>query len=265
MAEPRWRALRERRADLGGAIDLQRVLITRGLDLGSALDRQRLPVAERPAGALAARLAGGEPVRLDESVEVDAALPRALPARLLRRPRGGWGGRPGAPPARGPGARRDRRRVAAGGVARAAAGGDPDAGPARRRLARPDVGGGGDGGRAPRLPAAAAGRSRRRRRTRNWRRRSRAGSADTAPPAGRGRHWRSSGSAAGDGDRHGDRARGGDGDGERRLRCSFCGAGWRFAERACIYCAARRRDARHRGGRRRVATGRALPVVRRAT
>ena len=74
VAEPRWRALRERRVDLGGAIDMQRVLVTRGLDLGAALDRQPLPVAPRPAGALAARLAGGDPVGLDEGVEVDAAL-----------------------------------------------------------------------------------------------------------------------------------------------------------------------------------------------
>ena len=74
VAEPRWEALRARRAELGGAIDLQRVLVTRGLDLGAALDRQPLPAAPRPAGVLAARLAAGEPVRLDESVAVDAAL-----------------------------------------------------------------------------------------------------------------------------------------------------------------------------------------------
>ena len=73
LAEPRWRALRERRADLAGAIDLQRVLVTRGLDLGAALDRQPAPSA-RPHGVLAARLASGEPVRLDESAAVDAAL-----------------------------------------------------------------------------------------------------------------------------------------------------------------------------------------------
>ena len=56
LAEPRWRALRERRADLAGAIDLQRVLVTRGLDLGAALDRQPAPSA-LPHGVLAARLA----------------------------------------------------------------------------------------------------------------------------------------------------------------------------------------------------------------
>ena len=255
MAEPRWRALRERRADLGGAIDLQRVLITRGLDLGSALDRQRLPVAERPAGALAARLAGGEPVRLDESVEVDAAL---LGPYLLGFCDDLAAGGAGAP-ARHLCEILERGEIDVGSLLAASLGRrqaairtraqhvgvSPDltwvvaemaVGPLACRLRRRTFAA---AAADPELAAPLAG----------WERGycPACGSWPALAELGLG-----GGDRVGDGDgagerhgvrggagaRDGDGDRGGDGDGERRLRCSFCGAGWRFAERACIYCAA---------------------------
>ena len=223
MAEPRWRALGERRADLAGAIDLQRVLITRGLDLGAALDRQPLPASERPAGALAARLAGGEPVQLDEAVEVDAAL---LGPYLLGFCDDLAAGGAGAP-ARHLREVLERGEIDVGSLLAASLGRRQAA--IRTRAQHVGV--------SPDLtwvvaemavgPLAC--------RLRRWT--FAAAEADpelAAPLAGWGRGYcpacGSWPALAELGD--------GDGDGERRLRCSFCGAGWRFAERACIYCAA---------------------------
>ena len=260
LAEPRWRVLREQRADLAGAIDLQRVLVTRGLDLGAALDRQPLPGEPRPAGTLAARLAEGEPVGLDEGIEVDAALvgPYLLgfcddlaaggagaPARHLREvlERGeidvgsllaaSLGRRQAAIRTRaqhvgvspdltwvvaemavGPLASRLRRRTFA------AAEGHAELGGALARWGR---------GYCP-----ACG---------SWPALAELGDGDEA--AGGDRAADGDGAAHRDGAAHGEgvaladgAALGGAGGG-RRLRCSFCGAGWPRAEGACIYCSAR--------------------------
>ena len=277
LAEPRWRALRERRADLAGAIDLQRVLLTRGVDLGAALDRRPLPDDSRAAGALAARLAAGEPLRLDEGVEVDAALvgPYLLgfcddltaggagaPARHLREvlERGeidvgsllaaSLGRRQAAIRTRaqhvgvspdltwvaaemavGPLACRLRRRTfaaarghseLAGALAGWGRGYCPACGswPALAELGKGDRPANGD---------RPAGDDR---------------SARGDRSAGGDRSARGNRSAGGDRTSGGDRPAGGDrtarggADGGRRLRCSFCGAGWPCAEGACIYCGA---------------------------
>ena len=265
LAEPRWRALRERRADLAGAVDLQQVLVTRGLDLAAALDRQPLPGAPRPAAALAARLAAGEPVGLDEGVEVDPALlgPCLLgfcddlatggagaPARHLREvlERGeidvgsllaaSLGRRQAAIRTRaqhvgvspdltwvtaemavGPLACRLRRRTLgaaerhpelAGALAGWGRGYCPACGswPALAELASEDQAAGGD--QAASEDQAASG--------------DQAASEDQA--------------ARGDRAASGEQAARAGTDGARRLRCSFCGAGWPCAEGACIYCGA---------------------------
>ncbi len=268
LAEHRWRVLREQRADLAGAIDLQRVLVTRGLDLGAALDRQPLPGEPRPAGALAARLAEGEPVGLDEGIEVDPALvgPYLLgfcddlaaggagaPARHLREvlERGeidvgsllaaSLGRRQAAIRTRaqhvgvspdltwvvaemavGPLACRLRRRTfaaaeghaeLAGALARWGRGYCPACGswPALAELGNGDEARAGDGDGAAHRDGAAHG--------------------DGAAHR--------DGAAHGEGVALADGAAPGGASGGRRLRCSFCGAGWPRAEGACIYCSAR--------------------------
>ncbi len=257
-AEPRWRALRERRAELGGAVDIQRVLVTRGLDLGAALDRQPLPVAPRPAGALAARLAGGEPVGLDEGVEVDAALlgPYLLgfcddlaaggagaPARHLREVLERGEIDVGSLLAASLGRRQAAIRTRAVHV-----GVSPDltwvvaemaVGPLACRLrqhvlAEADP----DPERAAavadsELAAAVAG----------WGRGycPACGSWPALAELGAGSPREGGASDRGAGDRGVDGAGDGDADradGGRRLRCSFCGAGWPCAPGACIYCGA---------------------------
>ena len=235
MAEPRWRAVRERRADLGGAVDLQRVLVTRGLDLGSALDRQPLPAPPRPAGELAARLAGGEPVGLDEGVEVDAALlgPYLLgfcddlaaggagaPARHLREVLERGEIDLGSLLAASLG-----RRQAAIRTRSVHVGVSPDltwvvaemaVGPLACRLERHAFAAA-DGDAA--LAAALAG----------WQR-------GYCPACG---SWPALAELAeADAGGGADAGAGGDTDAGRRLRCSFCGAGWRVAAGACIYCGA---------------------------
>ena len=240
-AEPRWRALRERRADLGGAVDMQRVLVTRGVDLGAALDRQPLPVAPRPAGALAARLAGGEPVGLDEGVEVDAALlgPYLLgfcddlaaggagaPARHLREVLERGEIDVGSLLAASLGRRQAAIRTRAVHV-----GVSPDltwvvaemaVGPLacrvrRHVLAAADA--------DPELAAAVRG----------WGRGycPACGSWPALAEVGDGNPG---GGAAADAGANAEA--GGGADAGRRLRCSFCGAGWPCAPGACIYCGA---------------------------
>ena len=229
LAEPRWRALRERRADLAGAVDLQQVLVTRGLDLAAALDRQPLPGAPRPAAALAARLAAGEPVGLDEGVEVDPALfgPCLLgfcddlatggagaPARHLREVLERGEIDVGSLLAASLGRRQAAIRTRAQHV-----GVSPDltwvtaemaVGPLAFRLRRRTLGA---AERHPELAGALAG----------WDR-------GYCPACG---SWPALAELASE-----DQAAGGGTDGARRLRCSFCGAGWPCAEGACIYCGA---------------------------
>ena len=233
LAEPRWRALGERRADLGGAIDLQRVLVTRGLDLGAALDRQPLPGEPRPAGALAGRLADGEPVGLDEAVEVDAALvgPYLLgfcddlaaggagaPARHLREVLERGEIDVGSLLAASLGRRQAAIRTRAQHV-----GVSPDltwvtaemaVGPLACRLRRRTLAAAHG---QPELAGALAG----------WER-------GYCPACG---SWPALAEFR-DGDAAGDGHAAGDEDGGRRLRCSFCGAGWPCREGACIYCGA---------------------------
>ena len=232
VAEPRWRALRARRADLGGAVDLQRVLVTRGLDLGAALDRQPLPVAPRPAGALAARLAAGEPVGLDAGVEVDAALlgPYLLgfcddlaaggagaPARHLREVLERGEIDVGSLLAASLGRRQEAIRTRAVHV-----GVSPDltwvvaemaVGPLACRLRRHVLA----AADADPERAAADADSELAAALRGWGR-------GYCPACG---SWPAL-AELGDGN----------GSGGRRLRCSFCGAGWPCAPGSCIYCGA---------------------------
>ena len=231
LAEPRWRALRERRADLAGAIDLQRVLITRGVDLGTALDRQPLPDDPRAAGALAARIADGEPAGLDEGVEVDAALvgPYLLgfcddlaaggagaPARHLREvlERGEIDVESLLAASLGRRQADIRTRAQHTGVS-------PDltwvaaemaVGPLACRLRRRTFAAA-EG--HPELAGALAG----------WER-------GYCPACGSWPALAEFRDPDPDGAAHGGE------DSARRLRCSFCGTGWRRAERACIYCGA---------------------------
>lgn len=250
LAEPRWRALRERRTDLGGAIDLQRVLVTRAVDLGTALDRMPLPDDPRPAGALAERLAGGEPLGLDEGVDVDPALvgPYLLgfcddlaaggagaPARHLREVLERGEIDVGSLLAASLGRRQAAIRTRAQHV-----GVSPDltwvaaemaVGPLACRLRRRTLAA---AEREPELAAALAG----------W-------GHGYCPACGSWPALAELGDGARDpaadgvenppGDRatHGSRAALGGVDGGRCLRCSFCGAGWPCAEGACIYCGAR--------------------------
>ena len=73
-AEARWQALRETRADLAPALDLQRALLTLVSDLADKLDGGRLPRLSLPPRYLAAKLARGVPVFVGEPIPLPVPL-----------------------------------------------------------------------------------------------------------------------------------------------------------------------------------------------
>ena len=82
IAERRWRAILETRAQLGPAIDLQRRLLTLVRDLAGGIERSRMPRLSLPPKYLAAKLARGVPVFTNEPIPLPVPLMRKTLVQL---------------------------------------------------------------------------------------------------------------------------------------------------------------------------------------